>query len=213
MAQQGGGPPSVDPTRPSAARIYDYLLGGKDNYAVDRAAADQVLAVAPDQRRLARANRAFAIRAVRVLAEAGIRQFVDLGTGFPSSPSVHEMARQADPSARVVYVDYDRRKSGCVHACSLRWVIVHVHVHGACVALRVGARPVDVDERTDERSLSVTSFGAMCPHRAESAPERPEVWIQFPDIGRPLPGPSTAFLARFGPMSRIRGRAELPLAG
>ena len=95
------------PAQPAAARIYDYLLGGSDNYAVDRAAAERVLAVAPDQRRLARANRAFAIRAVRVLAEAGIRQFIDLGTGFPTSPSVHEAARQADPSARVVYVDHD----------------------------------------------------------------------------------------------------------
>src|SRR5512135_3427974 len=100
-------PPGNDPAQPAAARIYDYLLGGKDNYAVDRAAAERVLAVAPDQRQLARANRAFAIRAVGVLAEAGLRQFIDLGTGFPTSPSVHESARQADPSARVVYVDYD----------------------------------------------------------------------------------------------------------
>jgi SAM-dependent methyltransferase len=107
MTQSAGLPPGLDPAKPSAARIYDYLLGGKDNYEVDRAAADKVLAVAPDQRRLARANRAFAIRAVRVLADAGIRQFIDLGTGFPTSPSVHEVAREADPSASVVYVDYD----------------------------------------------------------------------------------------------------------
>ena len=99
--------PASDPAQPAAARIYDYLLGGKDNYAVDRAASEKVLAVAPDQRWLAQANRAFAIRAVRVLAEAGVRQFIDLGTGFPTSPSVHEAARQADPSARVVYVDHD----------------------------------------------------------------------------------------------------------
>jgi SAM-dependent methyltransferase len=99
--------PGNDSARPAAARIYDYLLGGKDNYAVDRAAAERVLAVAPDQRQLARANRAFAIRAVGALAEAGLRQFVDLGTGFPTSPSVHEAARRADPKARVVYVDYD----------------------------------------------------------------------------------------------------------
>jgi hypothetical protein len=107
MARHADQPPGVDPTIPSAARIYDYLLGGKDNYAVDRAAADHVLSVAPDQRRLARENRAFAVRAVRVLADAGIRQFIDLGTGFPTSPSVHEVARRADPSARVVYIDYD----------------------------------------------------------------------------------------------------------
>ena len=105
--------PGTDPDQPSAARIYDYLLGGKDNYAVDRAAADRVLAVAPDQRRLARANRAFAIRAVRVLAATGLRQFIDLGTGFPTSPSVHEAARESDPTACAVYVNYDP--------------IVHVH--------------------------------------------------------------------------------------
>jgi hypothetical protein len=97
----------LDPAKPAAARIYDYLLGGKDNYEVDRAAAEKVLAVAPDQRRLARANRAFAIRATRALAEAGVSQFLDLGTGFPTWPSVHEAARQADPAARVVYVDHD----------------------------------------------------------------------------------------------------------
>jgi len=107
MVHEAGMSASDDPTQPSAARIYDYLLGGKDNYAVDRAAADRVLAVAPDQRNLARANRAFAIRALRVLADSGIRQFIDLGTGLPTSPSVHEVARLAIPDAPVVYVDYD----------------------------------------------------------------------------------------------------------
>jgi len=107
MAHDAGRSASTDPTQPSAARIYDYLLGGKDNYAVDRAAAERVLAVAPDQRNLARANRAFAIRALRVLADSGISQFIDLGTGFPTSPSVHEVARMASPLAQVVYVDYD----------------------------------------------------------------------------------------------------------
>lgn len=107
MGSGAGTPAGFDPAVPSAARIYDYLLGGKDNFAVDRAAAEKVLAVVPDQRRLARGNRAFAIRAVRVLAEAGIRQFIDLGTGIPTSPSVHEVAQQADPSAHVIYVDHD----------------------------------------------------------------------------------------------------------
>jgi hypothetical protein len=97
----------VDPTKPSAARIYDYLLGGKDNFAVDREAAERVLVVAPDQRRLAQANRQFLIRAVRTIAAAGIRQFIDLGTGLPTSPSVHEIARAVNPAARVVYVDKD----------------------------------------------------------------------------------------------------------
>ena len=116
--------PGNDSARPAAARIYDYLLGGKDNYAVDRAAAMRVLAVAPDQRRLARANRAFAIRAVSTMAEAGIRQFIDLGTGFPTSPSVHEAARRADPAARVVYVDYDPLVQSTTRHCwprTTRW--------------------------------------------------------------------------------------------
>jgi trans-aconitate methyltransferase len=107
MTGEPGGSPGFDPAVPSAARIYDYLLGGKDNYEVDRAAAEKVLAVAPDQRRLARANRAFAMRAAAVIAGAGVRQFIDLGTGIPTSPSVHEVAMRADPSAHVVYVDHD----------------------------------------------------------------------------------------------------------
>ena len=97
----------LDPAVPSAARIYDYLLGGKDNFAVDRDAADRLLAVVPDQRRLARANRAFALRAVRFLARQGIRQVIDLGTGMPTAPSVHEVLHSVRPSGRVVYVDRD----------------------------------------------------------------------------------------------------------
>ncbi|MEV4163340.1 SAM-dependent methyltransferase [Nonomuraea dietziae] len=100
-------PPGVDPKVPSSARVYDYLLGGKDHLAVDRAVADRLLSVAPDTRLVARANRAFMVRAVRHLAEQGVRQFIDLGTGIPTSPSVHEIARQVSPACRVIYVDYD----------------------------------------------------------------------------------------------------------
>jgi hypothetical protein len=98
---------TIDATVPSAARIYDYLLGGKDNYVVDREAADKLLAVVPDQRVLARANRSFVIRAMRFLAERGLRQVIDVGTGIPTSPSIHEVFHAVDPSARVVYVDSD----------------------------------------------------------------------------------------------------------
>src|ERR1051325_8162446 len=97
----------IDKTVPSAARIYDYLLGGKDNYVVDRDAADRLLAVVPDQRVLARANRSFVIRAMRLLAREGIRQVIDVGTGIPTSPSIHEVFHAVDPTARVVYVDSD----------------------------------------------------------------------------------------------------------
>ena len=90
------------------ARVYDYWLGGKDNFAADRETAEAVIAVRPGIRRDIRENRNFLIRAVRYLAaEQGIRQFLDLGTGIPTSPNVHEAAQQAAPQCRVVYVDND----------------------------------------------------------------------------------------------------------
>src|SRR5207253_4595986 len=92
----------------SQARMYDYLLGGKDNYAADRAAVAEALKVWPDMAFTARANRAFLGRAVRYLAaEAGIRQFLDIGTGIPTAGNTHEVAQRAAPAARVVYVDND----------------------------------------------------------------------------------------------------------
>lgn len=93
---------------PSPARMYDYFLGGKDNFPADREAAEKVIAAYPETRTLARANRRFLTRAVWFLAEHGIRQYIDLGTGLPTSPNVHEVARQVRPDARVVYVDNDR---------------------------------------------------------------------------------------------------------
>jgi hypothetical protein len=97
----------IDPTVPSRARIYDYLLGGKDNYASDRAAATSMLRAVPHARAVARANRRFVERAVRHMAEAGVAQFIDLGTGFPARPAVHDIARTLIPDARVLYVDND----------------------------------------------------------------------------------------------------------
>ena len=99
------------------ARVYDYWLGGTDNFAADREAAERVLAAAPGLRYRVRANRAFLGRATRYLAaEAGIRQFLDIGTGIPAAGNTHEVAQRAAPDARVVYVDNDRCKSGCAHA-------------------------------------------------------------------------------------------------
>jgi hypothetical protein len=100
-------PPVPDLTVASAARIYDYLLDGKDHFAADREAARRVLAAFPEARALARANRRFLTRVVWYLAEHGIRQYIDLGSGLPTSPNVHEVARQVRPDARVVYVDSD----------------------------------------------------------------------------------------------------------
>jgi hypothetical protein len=89
------------------ARIYDYWLGGKDNFAADRAAAEKILEFVPEARFAARASREFLGRAVRFLARAGIRQFIDLGSGLPTQDNVHEVAHAIDPAARVAYIDYD----------------------------------------------------------------------------------------------------------
>jgi hypothetical protein len=96
------------PDIPSSARIYDYFLGGKDNYPADRDAADQIATYLPNIREAAQINRAFVRRAVRYLVnEAGISQLIDIGTGLPTMGNVHEVAMAANPAARVVYVDHD----------------------------------------------------------------------------------------------------------
>jgi hypothetical protein len=101
-------PLAFDTSVAHQARMYDYLLGGKDNYAADRAAAEAGLKIFPDLRFTARSNRAFLGRAVRYLAgEAGMRQFLDIGTGIPTAGNTHEVAQDIAPAARVVYVDYD----------------------------------------------------------------------------------------------------------
>jgi hypothetical protein len=100
-------PTSVDLEKPSAARIYDYVLGGNHNFAADREAARSLVAAIPDAPAMARANRAFLQRAVRYCCAQGIRQFLDLGSGIPTVGNVHEIAQQVDPSARVVYVEIE----------------------------------------------------------------------------------------------------------
>jgi S-adenosyl methyltransferase len=105
---RSGGPVDLRTDRPHPARVYDYLLGGKDNFPADREAAEQGLRANPNSRIPPRENRAFLRRVVRFLAaEAGIRQFLDIGTGIPTSPNVHEVAQAVTPAARVVYVDND----------------------------------------------------------------------------------------------------------
>jgi O-methyltransferase involved in polyketide biosynthesis len=99
---------SLDPTTPNVARMYDYYLGGTDNFPIDREAADRVLATSPEVRTTLRANRSFLGRVVRYLvADAGIEQFIDLGAGLPTRLNVHEVAQATNPNARVVYVDND----------------------------------------------------------------------------------------------------------
>ena len=100
--------PGLDVTAPNVARMYDYYLGGKDNFEADRIAAEKVLALVPGLRRSAVENRRFLRRVVRFLAaEAGVTQFLDIGVGLPTQGAVHEVALEINPGARVVYADYD----------------------------------------------------------------------------------------------------------
>jgi trans-aconitate methyltransferase len=108
VPNDGYDPPEIDITVAHQARVYDYTLGGKDNFPADREAAERAMQASPDVAATARANRAFLGRAVRYLAaEAGIRQFLDIGTGIPSAGNTHEVAQAAAAGARIVYVDND----------------------------------------------------------------------------------------------------------
>ena len=124
------------------ARMYDYVLGGKDNYAADRAAVEAGLQVWPDMAFAMRANRAFLGRAVRYLAaDAGMRQFLDIGTGIPTSGNTHEIVQAIAPQSRVVYVDYDP--------------VVLAHARALLVSRDEGATAyIDADLRDTDRILA-----------------------------------------------------------
>ena len=137
----------IDTTTPHPARIYNALLGGKDNYAPDREAARQVLKAAPEARDSARSNREFLQRAVRFLVgEAGIRQIIDIGTGIPSAGNVHQVAGQIAPDTRVAYVDNDP--------------IVHVHANALLTG--TGTTSIVLADLRDPRAiLAHPSVGAL----------------------------------------------------
>ncbi|MFC6879007.1 MULTISPECIES: SAM-dependent methyltransferase [Actinomadura] len=153
----------LDSGRPNVARMYDYYLGGKDNFAADRAAVADVLRAAPEAAVLARANRAFLGRAVRWLAAHGVRQFLDLGTGLPTRENVHQVALEARPDARVVYVDHD--PVVLVHARALlgscervRIVGADMREPGAILAAPEVAELLDLDEPVGVLFVSVLHF-------------------------------------------------------
>ncbi|MET8807061.1 SAM-dependent methyltransferase [Streptomyces sp. NPDC004546] len=107
MTARDATPTPIDTSRPHPARVYDWWLGGKDNYPVDEELARKILAVDGTVVRGARANRRFMHRAVRTAAEAGVRQFLDIGTGIPTEPNLHQVAQGVAPESRVVYADND----------------------------------------------------------------------------------------------------------
>src|SRR6266568_169722 len=116
-AMSGDDLPQLDTRHAHPARVYNYWLGGKDNFAADREAAEQAIAANPGIKTDVRANRAFLTRVVRYLAgEGGVRQFLDIGTGLPVAGNTHQVAQEVAPDARIVYADNDRCKSGCAHA-------------------------------------------------------------------------------------------------
>ena len=132
----------IDTSKPHAARIYDYLLGGKDHFAIDRETAEKGIKLIPTGRTPARENRAFLGRAVRYLvAEAGIRQFLDIGTGIPSANNTHEVAQSVAQDSRIVYVDNDP--------------IVLTHARALLTSDPVGATDyIDADLREPEQILA-----------------------------------------------------------
>ncbi|WP_033322863.1 SAM-dependent methyltransferase [Actinomadura atramentaria] len=155
-------PPGVDPDVPSTARMYDYYLGGKNNYRVDRERAEQVIAAFPGAREAARANRAFLGAAVRTMARNGVDQFVDLGAGLPTQGHVHEVARPLQSGTRVVYVDID--PVACAHARALlpddATAVVHADIRRPADVLDDPqvARLIDWDRPVGLLLISVLHF-------------------------------------------------------
>ncbi|AGL15087.1 SAM-dependent methyltransferase [Actinoplanes sp. N902-109] len=144
--------PKLDTTVPQTARIWNYLLGGKDNFAVDRAVGDQIIANLPQLAENARLSRAYLARAVRYLAaEAGIRQFLDIGTGLPTADNTHEVAQSVAPEARIVYVDNDPLV--LAHARALLTTsdkgatdYIDADLHDTDTILREAGRTLDLDQ-------------------------------------------------------------------
>jgi hypothetical protein len=139
-SQPAGGAqqPEIDSSVPHSARVWNYWLGGKDNYAPDRMVGDQVMAMFPDITKLARADRAFLRRAVTYLVrDAGIRQFLDVGTGLPTADNTHQVAQSIARESRIVYVDNDPLV--LVHA---RALLTSTH-EGACDYIDADLRDVD----------------------------------------------------------------------
>jgi len=142
-------PPEINANVPQTARIWNYWLGGKDNYPVDRQVGDQILEAFPAIVENARASRAFLARAVEYLAgEAGIRQFLDIGTGLPTANNTHQVAQAVAPDARIVYVDNDPQV--LVHARALltsspegATAYVHADLHDPDKILQEAARTLD----------------------------------------------------------------------
>ncbi len=143
-------PPGVDTKRANVARVYDYWLGGSHNFLADQDVARAISAIEPNMRAIARANRAFLGRAVRFLAAAGIRQYLDIGSGIPTEGNVHEVAQRAAPGARVAYVDTDP---------------VAIAHSKAILSGHQNAAIIDADLREPEKILTHQAIGRLVDFR------------------------------------------------
>jgi O-methyltransferase involved in polyketide biosynthesis len=141
MTRSGSDPQALGAGQPNSARVWNALLGGKDNFAADRDAADALVAQLPEIREFARAGREFLARSIGFLAaEAGIRQFIDIGTGLPTADNTHELAQRIAPESRIVYVDNDP--------------VVQTHARALLVSHPAGATSyLDADARDPEKIL------------------------------------------------------------
>ena len=146
MRRPSWAPPGIDLSRPSAARVYDYYLGGSHNFEVDRRMAEEAIRLWPELPFMMQANREFMRRAVRHLASQGISQFIDVGSGIPTAGNVHEVAQQENPQARVVYVDNDP---------------VAVAHSRAILANTAGATVVEADLRHSDHIFEDPGFRAL----------------------------------------------------
>ncbi|MEU5044141.1 SAM-dependent methyltransferase [Streptomyces griseorubiginosus] len=159
----GSDAPRIDTSRPHPARVYDWWLGGKDNYPVDEELARRILAVDGTVVRGARANRRFMQRAVRTVAEAGIRQFLDIGTGIPTEPNLHQVAQEVAPSSRVVYADNDpivlRHAQALLHSTPEGATnYVHADVREPDTILRLAAETLDFSQPTALSLVALTHY-------------------------------------------------------
>jgi O-methyltransferase involved in polyketide biosynthesis len=156
-------PLRIDTSRPHPARVYDWWLGGKDNYPVDEELARRILAVDGTVLRGARANRRFMQRAVRTVAEAGIRQFLDIGTGIPTEPNLHQVAQAVAPESRVVYADNDpivlRHAEALLHGSAEGSTeYVHADVRDLDTLLRRAAASLDLDRPVALSLVALTHY-------------------------------------------------------
>ncbi|MBC2865322.1 SAM-dependent methyltransferase [Streptomyces mexicanus] len=163
MPRPEAGPLPLDTSRPHPARVYDWWLGGKDNYPVDEELARRILAADETAVRGARANRRFMHRAVRVAAEAGIRQFLDIGTGIPTEPNLHQVAQRVAPESRVVYADNDpivlRHAEALLHGCAEGSTdYVHADVRDPDTILRLAGRTLDFSRPVALSLVALTHY-------------------------------------------------------